>query len=455
MNTILEQINSAGGAFVDFALPMLVQSGILILILLLIDFLLRRKVRAVFRYWIWMLVLAKLVLPTSLASPLSIGYLFGDRLTSLQVVPTLPQTVEQSPIVTTPIIDLSSIPTGKHTTPTMPTRPSDEPILSKPLTSSPVSPAPISWQGVVFLLWLSIVIAMGLLLLQRAVFVKGLVAQAEEADTSIKDTFDSCCKRIGIRKRIGLKISVNATSPAVCGLFRPVILLPHNLSQNLSTGQLQAVLLHELAHIKRGDLWINTVQTALQIIYLYNPLLWLANAIIRRVREQAVDEIVLVAMGPKAQQYTETLLNVAKLAFARPALSLRLIGVIESKNQLKERIRKMLERPVPERAKLGIVGMLVVFALGAFLLPMAKANKSAADTPAVSEKPKTETEAELKMLQDQIVQLEKQLQRIEKQIQQKKSQIAEVETKVKEQSALIKKDKQGAGKDKEKPSRSK
>jgi hypothetical protein len=209
--------------------------------------------------------------------------------------------------------------------------------------------------------------------------------------------------------------------------------------------------MHELAHIKRGDLWINTVQTALQIIYLYNPFLWLANAIIRRVREQAVDEIVLVAMGPKAQQYPETLLNVARLAFARPALSLRLIGVIESKNQLKERIRKMLERPLPKSAKLGIVGMLVVLALGAFLLPMAKANKSPADAPAVSEKPKTETEAELKMLKDQIMQLEKQLQRLEKQIQQKKSQIGVVETKAKEQIALIKKDKQGAVKDKEEP----
>ena len=81
MNAILEQINSASLKFVEFALPMFVQSVVLIVILLLADFALRKKVRAVFRYWIWLLVLVKLVLPTSLSSPLSLGYFFGDRIT--------------------------------------------------------------------------------------------------------------------------------------------------------------------------------------------------------------------------------------------------------------------------------------------------------------------------------------------------------------------------------------
>ncbi len=141
---------------------------------------------------------------------------------------------------------------------------------------------------------------------------------------------------------------------------------------SLSPSQLRAVLLHELAHIKRGDLWVNFAQTVLQIIYFYNPLLWVANCIIRRVREQAVDEMVLVAMGEKAQQYPQTLVNVAKLAFKRPALSLRLIGVVESKSALAGRIKHILNRPMPKRAKLGILGLAVVIIIAAILLPMAK-----------------------------------------------------------------------------------
>ncbi len=85
MDAILEQINSMGKGFVEFAFPMLVQSSVLIVILLLVDLAVRNRVRAVFRYCIWMLVLAKLVLPSSLSSPLSFGYLFGDSLENVTV----------------------------------------------------------------------------------------------------------------------------------------------------------------------------------------------------------------------------------------------------------------------------------------------------------------------------------------------------------------------------------
>ena len=139
--------------------------------------------------------------------------------------------------------------------------------------------------------------------------------------------------------------------------------------------------MHELAHIRRGDLWVNLVQTVLQIVYFYNPLLWVANAVIRRVREQAVDEAVQVAMGEKAGEYPETLVRVAKLAFERPALSLRLIGVVESKSTLQGRVKRMLERPLPKSAKLGFLGLIAILVVGAILLPMAKAGSPSIEVP--------------------------------------------------------------------------
>ena len=73
-------------------------------------------------------------------------------------------------------------------------------------------------------------------------------------------------------------------SPAVCGLWKPTILLPRALLDKLTPLQTQAVLLHELGHVKRGDLWANHLQTALQILYWYNPFLWLANALIAKAK---------------------------------------------------------------------------------------------------------------------------------------------------------------------------
>ncbi len=376
MNAILELINSAGLKFVEFAQPMFVQSVVLIVILLLADFALRKKIRAVFRYWIWLLVLVKLVLPTSLSSPLSLGYFFGDRLTYVDTSesPAEPQVsfAELKPVNVPPFIDLTNIEADKFTPAAPPIIPEAEPAVTSPANAPAISVTPLSWQGAVFLVWLTVVMAMILLLLQRVIFVKGLVAQAKKANGVMADMLESCRSSMSVKRKLVLKISANAASPAVCGLFRPVILVPQNLASSLTTDQLRAVLLHELAHIRRGDLFVNLAQTVLQIIYFYHPLLWLANCIIRRIREQAVDEMVLVAMGEKAQQYPQTLVSVAKLAFNRPVLSLRLIGVVESKSALSTRIKHILNRPMPKKAKLGILGLLVVIITGAILLPMAK-----------------------------------------------------------------------------------
>jgi len=298
MTTIFEHINSAGYAFVVFALPMLAQSSILIAILLLAESLLRRKVRAVFRYWLGMLMLVQLILPASQSSRVIIGHFSGDKLGFLST-------------------DWSA---GTA-----------EAVV---LSQTPVAPA-ITWQGTVFLVWLAFVVIMGLLLLQRVIFARRLVRQAREANGLMNDLLLYCCKCMGVRKgKVRLKISRNGTSPVVCGVLRPVILVPDNLTPSLGSRHLRAILLHELAHIKRGDLWVNLAQTILQIIYFYHPLVWLANSMIRKVREQAVDETVLAAMGDKARCYPQQLVDVAKLAFKPPVLSLGFMGLVESKKTL-------------------------------------------------------------------------------------------------------------------------
>lgn len=373
MNAIIEKINSIGCVFIEFTLPMLIQASILIVLLLLADFVLRKRVCSVFRYWILMLVLVKLVLPTSLSGPFSVGYWFGDKLEYADVGRGAYEPQAAGPTMPAlPYIDTSNVPPAIYPPATYPAAGEVDVSAAHPIAAPGAPPVQIHWQGVVFLLWLAIVVALLLLLGQRAIFVHSLVAQAKEANRAMCDALDDCRKRMKVRGKPSLKISPNATSPAVCGLFRPVILVPNNLSTALGAEDLEVVLLHELAHIKRGDLWVNLAQTFLQIVYFYNPLLWLANAVIRKAREQAVDEAVLVAMGEKASRYPQTLVSVAKLAFKRPALSLRLIGVVESKSALTARIKRILSRPIPKSAKLGVVGLLAIIVTAAILLPMAK-----------------------------------------------------------------------------------
>ena len=110
---------------------------------------------------------------------------------------------------------------------------------------------------------------------------------------------------IGFSRRVELRLTERAMSPAVCGLLRPVILLPQSLVARLSPEQLRAVLLHEWIHLRRGDVWVNCLQALLQIFYWWHPLLWLANARIRRVREKTVLFLYDLATGREREITTQ------------------------------------------------------------------------------------------------------------------------------------------------------
>lgn len=368
MNDWLMPINSIGETFWQYSSQIFIQSSILIALLLVIDFLLRKRIRATLRYWIWMLVFIKLILPPTLSLPTGVGYwLHGRLIATLEISEDLPATSNLEPTA----VSATEIPMPAVETALIP---SQETILE------PVAPTTIvitrpTWKGIVFLLWLCGISALSILLLKRIRFARRLIAESTPAEQILLETLNQCRNELGITRSIQLRLSTGTPSPAACGLLKPVILMPAALPDKLPPERLKAVLIHELAHIKRHDLWINSAQTLLQIIYFYNPLLWLSNAVVRRVREQAVDEMVLATLGAEAKDYSNTLIDIAEMAFFKPSLSLRLIGVVESKKALQGRIKLMLNRPVPKKTKLGIFGFVIIFTIAAILLPMARAEK--------------------------------------------------------------------------------
>ena len=382
MSELVSWSNSAGETFVTFAGRMLIQSSVLIVLLFVLDLVLRRRVKAVVRYWIWLLVLVKLVLPPSLSSPTSLAWWARDTLPEAPpaLVAVVPQATVTSRVAgtTEPVrpAGIAGPPSAFDTA--MPQAASPAPTLNGAATSvtEPAPMVPPTWKALVLLGWLVAVALMVVLLIQRVFFVRGLLAQSEEAPNAMLARLERCRRQMRVRCAVKLRMTSVSAGPSVCGLFRPTILMPTAMAERLDTQQLRSIFLHELAHIKRGDLWVSLVQTILQIVYVYHPLLWVANVIIQRVREQAVDETVLAAMGDEAEDYPRTLVSVSKLTFGRPTLGLRLIGVVESKRALTARIKHIISRPFPRSAKLGFAGVMLVTAVAAVLLPMARAERS-------------------------------------------------------------------------------
>ena len=375
INTCITGLNNIGQGFWDYAVGIFIQASVLIVLLLIVDFMLRKRVRAVFRYCLWMLLFVKLVLPASFTLPTGIGYWMGDYFPSeVSMAKWIPQAEEIVP--TTLKINQRSIPLEPVVT--NETAVIDiyqgliplEPVMTNEKAATGIELEAICWQGLVFLGWLVGMLVLLVLLVKRVCFVRGLIAQSRPANGRLLELLDECRCLIGIRQNIELRLTGNRLSPADCGLFKPIILMPATLPEKLSREKLKTVLIHELAHIKRGDVWVHLVQTVLQIIYFYNPFVWLANAMVRRVREQAVDEMVLVTLKPETKSYSNMLIDIAEMAFWRPNFSLRIIGVVESKKALERRIKHMLSRPVPKSSKLGYLGLIAIVVIGAILLPM-------------------------------------------------------------------------------------
>ena len=343
MNSLIERVNVWADHAFRFAWPTLWQSSLLIAVLFGLDLLLRRQLRPAVRYALWLVVLVKLLLPPSLAFPTSISW---------WVRPAKAAPAEPRP--TTVVVTYGA---------------NGRPALPATVTPVLVAPPPphLSPAGWTFLGTAAVSLGLLVWMLARWYQVARDARGAAAAPDWVKELLPE------LPRSARLRLTDRPQSPAVCGLFRPVILLPRSLAEQLPPAQLRAVLLHELFHLCRGDVWVNCAQALLQIVYWWHPLLWLANARIRRVREEAVDDAVMLALNEDAETYAPTLLEVAKLALHRPLASLGLVGILESRSSLRHRLERLMDFHPPRKAGLGLVSVIGVLGFAALAVPMGEA----------------------------------------------------------------------------------
>ncbi len=280
MNSLIESLNLWGARFLDFAAPMLWQSGLLIAVVFALDFLLRRKIRAAVRYSLWFVVFVKLVVPPTLAVPTGAAWWLRGR---------------PAPVVAATHARKLTVHYSDAAEDYLP--PTAEPVFIAP-------PAPkLSRAGWALVIAAAVSGFLAAWLMLRWRQVARCVRRTSGASEEIAEMLTQARRQAGLRKNVALRVTSEAMSPAVCGLFRPVILLPRSLLEKLTANQLRAVLLHELIHLRRWDVWVNCAQTLLQVFYWWHPLLWVANARVRRVREEAVDDAVMCALQAEAEIY--------------------------------------------------------------------------------------------------------------------------------------------------------
>jgi HlyD family secretion protein len=188
-------------------------------------------------------------------------------------------------------------------------------------------------------------------------------------------------QRLGIRRRIELLKSDQVSVPIVVGWRRPAIVAPARLA-SADAPTIDAILLHELAHVGRGDYGWNLLLRLLQAFYWPNPLIWLVGRSLSHVREQACDELCIHWLGG-AEGYRATLVELAASLLGRPLTALGMAMARTSRLQ-----RRMAQIDVSRgraecqsRLSWRLAAMIVVGAMAGAIGALRTAGRAAAEPP--------------------------------------------------------------------------
>lgn len=196
----------------------------------------------------------------------------------------------------------------------------------------------------------------------------------------------ACSNKLGIKRTIPVYETSCFHSPCIYGMTMPRIYLPEDIVIIADSRQLTHILLHELAHFKRKDLWFNSFWTLAVWLHWFNPLVWLARQKMASDREIACDAVVLEALGEReSSSYGLTLLMLSRLFSRSSSSRIYLSYFFNNKNETKRRIT-MITKFKQGSYRLSAVAILLILVLGAVVLTNANVESNASQ--AAYSKPK-------------------------------------------------------------------
>ncbi len=233
-------------------------------------------------------------------------------------------------------------------------------------------------EGWMLPIWACGVLLLSLRMLWGRAKVFSLRRQGEAAEPAVLAMVERLAARLGVT-RVRVLISALADGPSVVGWVRPVLLLPAATLLGLSTEQLEAVLAHELAHIRRYDYLVNIVQMLIETLFFYHPAVWWISRRIREERELCCDDIAVRTCGD-AVCYARALAALERMRVIEPGMIFN--AALGAKDgPLRYRIERLLgmarREPVPSR----LPGMVAICLGLACLTPAMNPARAQAPTP--------------------------------------------------------------------------
>ena len=202
---------------------------------------------------------------------------------------------------------------------------------------------------------------------------------------NVQDVLEYCKKLVKIKQDIPIVYQKHIKTPAICGVFKTKMLIPPDILDLLSIDEIRYVILHELCHFKRKDTMIGMIQMLLCVLHWFNPLIWYAFNKMKEDREPVCDELVLSYIKPdERRNYAETLIKILKYfsenhwVYSTANLSqgsvtnmewrLRLMSILKKRSVILGVVIALVT------VTLGMVGVLFINKHFSFALPVSSAD---------------------------------------------------------------------------------
>ncbi|MFT5999335.1 MAG: beta-lactamase regulating signal transducer with metallopeptidase domain [Neolewinella sp.] len=223
------------------------------------------------------------------------------------------------------------------------------------------------WNPGMLLFWIVVFWVVGLMMgtIRLGISFGRVRRMQTSVEKAVPDQFRATvvalAQQIGYHGPLHLRISTELGGPALIGHLKPMLLFPIAVVNQLSTEETEAVILHELAHLKRKDHWWNLLQCFIEVLFYYHPVVWWIGARIREEREHCCDDLVL-KQGPGRLAYAKALLYFEHQRATPPTA----VALTNNPSGLLGRVQRFLHQqniPYQMKSRLFLLPLLTLIAI--------------------------------------------------------------------------------------------
>jgi beta-lactamase regulating signal transducer with metallopeptidase domain len=338
----MEAFNTQLMRFFDWLLWASLQGTVLIVMIVLIQKILRRRLPVHWHYFLWSLLLIRLVVPWLPESKMSIFNF-------------VPRSVQQGRIIESFSQSRSHDPMGLY----MYGR-----SAGAPQTTEKSEAFSVRFVRKLPALWLvGTVLLTGYVLIRSISLWRTVKHERPITDSEILDLLEDCKMQMGVETILAVVVSDKIKSPALFGFVRPRLLLPQGMLETYGLEELRYVFIHELGHLKQRDIYLGWLMALLQVVHWFNPLMWFAFGRMRADREMACDRLAISTMGPdEPPEYGRTIVSLLE-SFSQVRYLPSVAGILEDTCQVERRIKMIADYKKTQRPRwAGAMLLLVVLA---------------------------------------------------------------------------------------------